>query len=99
MERVPIRHVDGEGTKQSGIGERIRELASEASITAKHGAAAKRERDQEHFSRKLVALERQIDQLVFELYELSPEDIAFVEQSSSESATTATRIQSGGLLR
>jgi hypothetical protein len=37
--------------------------------------------DRNHYENKCVALDRQIDALVYELYELTPAEIALVENS------------------
>ena len=37
----------------------------------------------ELFERQIKATDRQIDQLVYELYELTPEEIAIVEKSQA----------------
>lgn len=41
--------------------------------------AARTGRDRDHYEAKCAALDRQIDNLVYELYELTPEEIAIVE--------------------
>jgi adenine-specific DNA-methyltransferase len=41
------------------------------------------DRDRGHYEAKCAALDRQIDQLVYELYELTPEEIAIVEGASA----------------
>ncbi len=42
---------------------------------------ARTDRDQTFYTNKCHALDRQIDKLVYELYELTPEEIALVEAS------------------
>ena len=44
------------------------------------------DRDRQHLQYKSVALDRQIDQLVYGLYELTPEEVALVEGRESTSA-------------
>jgi hypothetical protein len=44
-------------------------------------AAARTERDKSFYESKCATLDRQIDNLVYELYELTPEEIAIVEGS------------------
>ena len=41
--------------------------------------SARTERDQTFYQSKSATLDRQIDNLVYELYELTPEEIAIVE--------------------
>ena len=45
----------------------------------KHKAAAKTQADQELYQRQIEATDRKIDSLVYELYGLTPEEIATVE--------------------
>lgn len=42
-------------------------------------ASAKTERDKTFYESKCATLDRQIDNIVYELYELTPEEIAIVE--------------------
>ena len=46
-------------------------------------ASARTERDQTFYESKCATLDRQIDNLVYELYDLRPEEIAIVESSGS----------------
>ena len=45
----------------------------------KHKSAARTVAEQEQFQRQIAATDRQIDALVYELYGLTEEDIAVVE--------------------
>lgn len=47
-------------------------------------AAARTERDKTFYESKCGSLDRQIDELVYELYELTPEEIAIVEGASGQ---------------
>ena len=49
------------------------------------------ERDKEHYARKMISLDRQIDQLVYELYQLTPEEISIVMSSVSSTASPRVR--------
>ncbi len=42
-------------------------------------ANAKTDKDKTYYENKCASLDRQIDRLVYELYELTPEEIAIVE--------------------
>ena len=42
-------------------------------------ASARTERDKTFYENKCATLDRQIDNLVYELYDLTPEEIAIVE--------------------
>jgi hypothetical protein len=44
-------------------------------------ASARTERDKTFCENKCATLDRQIDNLVYELYELTPEEIAIVEEA------------------
>jgi hypothetical protein len=44
----------------------------------KHKAAMRTQAEQEQFQRQIDATDRQIDALVYELYDLTPEEIAIV---------------------
>jgi len=45
-------------------------------------ASARTERDKNFYESKCATLDRQIDTLVYELYDLTPEEIAIVEGQS-----------------
>jgi hypothetical protein len=45
----------------------------------RHKAAAKTQADQELYQRQIEATDREIDALVYELYGLTPDEIATVE--------------------
>lgn len=47
-------------------------------------AAARSEGDKNFYESKCATLDRQIDQLVYELYNLTPEEIAIVESAASK---------------
>ncbi len=42
---------------------------------------ARSDRDRDHYESKCAALDRQIDELVYELYELTDDEIAIVENA------------------
>ena len=47
-------------------------------------AAARSEGDKNFYESKCATLDRQIDSLVYELYELTPDEIAIVESAASK---------------
>jgi adenine-specific DNA-methyltransferase len=49
--------------------------------TKKQLASAQTERDKTFYESKCATLDRQIDNLVYELYDLTPEEIGIVESS------------------
>ncbi|MES2696342.1 MAG: N-6 DNA methylase [Verrucomicrobiota bacterium] len=52
-------------------------------------AAAKSPGTQTHLEREIAATDRAIDQLVYQLYELTPEEVALVEQATAPAAKAA----------
>lgn len=52
-------------------------------------AAAKSPNEQTHLQREIAATDRAIDQLVYQLYELTPDEIALVEAATAPVATKA----------
>jgi len=48
----------------------------------RHLAAAQTDKDKTYYENKCAALDRQIDRLVYELYGLTEEEIAIVEESA-----------------
>jgi hypothetical protein len=59
--------------------DRIVQLVDQMLDAKKQFASALTERDKTFYENKCATLDRQIDQLVYELYELTPEEIAIVE--------------------
>lgn len=62
---------------------RVNEFSSSDQMldAKKQLAAARTERGKAFYENKCATLDRQIDSLVYELYELTPEEIAIVEGS------------------
>jgi len=44
--------------------------------------AAKTAQDKTHLQRRIAATDKEIDQLVYQLYDLTPEEIKIVEEST-----------------
>ena len=59
--------------------DRIVQLVDQMLEAKKQLAAARTERDKTFYQSKCATLDRQIDNLVYELYDLTPEEIAIVE--------------------
>jgi hypothetical protein len=59
--------------------DRIVQLVEQMLETKKQLASAQTERDRTFYESKCATLDRQIDSLVYELYDLTPEEIAIVE--------------------
>jgi len=47
-------------------------------LTKKHSQAARTDKDKNYYQDRCGALDRQIDNLVYQLYELTPEEMAIV---------------------
>jgi hypothetical protein len=61
--------------------ERLATLIDQMLEAKKQLAAARSEGDKNFYESKCATLDRQIDSLVYELYDLTPEEIAIVEDS------------------
>jgi type I restriction-modification system DNA methylase subunit len=81
IEKLPIHLIDSTPI------DRVREthmvqLVEQMLDAKKQLAGASTDRDKTFYESKCASLDRQIDQLVYELYELTPEEIAIVEGAS-----------------
>ena len=61
--------------------DQIVQLVDQMLEARKQLAAARSEGDQNFYESKCATLDRQIDSLVYELYDLTPEEIAIVEEA------------------
>ncbi len=64
--------------------DRIVQLVDQMLEAKKQLASARTERDKTSYENKCATLDRQIDELVYKLYELTPEEIAIVEGAPSK---------------
>lgn len=79
--RLPIRTLDLADTTQKAQHDRLVHLV-EAMLKAKaQVSTAKTDSDRNYLEDKCAGLDRQIDQLVYELYALTPEEVALVENN------------------
>ena len=81
VRNLPIRAIgsdSGEGVRQEELVERAGRMLS----LHKHLAAAKTGHDKTAIQRQIDATDRQIDRLVYELYELTEEEITIVEEAA-----------------
>ncbi len=83
MEKVPIREIDTK--KKAEKAQHDAMVAGVERMLKLHTdlAAAKSPDAQTHLQRDTEATDRAIDQLVYQLYDLTPEEIALIEQSTS----------------
>jgi len=79
MERVPIRPIDAKKADDSAHRDRIVQLVDQMLEAKQQLAAARSEGDKTFYETKCATLDRQIDNLVYELYDLTPDEIAIVE--------------------
>ena len=79
IERLPILVPDLTNKADSARHDRIVQLVDQMLEAKKQLAASSTERDKTFYESKCASLDRQIDNLVYELYDLTPEEIAIVE--------------------
>jgi type I restriction-modification system DNA methylase subunit len=79
IEQLPIRTINFSDKADRARHDRMVSLV-EAMLNAKRQLqTARTDRDRDHYEAKCAALDRQIDELVYELYALTPAEIALVE--------------------
>jgi type I restriction-modification system DNA methylase subunit len=79
MEQIPIRVIDSSKPEDAAREERMKQLVTQMLEAKQQEAAAGNEVKRDFWARKAVVLDRQINVLVYELYGLTPEEIALVE--------------------
>lgn len=83
VEQLPLPFRSPANQREANQHDRLVTFVDEMIAAKKNLVGARTDRDRQHFERKCVALDRQIDQLVYELYGLTPEEIALVEDRQS----------------
>jgi hypothetical protein len=81
MEKVPIRPIDLSDPADTARRDQMAHLVEQVLSLHKQLAGAKTPQDQTVLKRQIDATDRQIDQLVYELYGLTEEEIRIVEAS------------------
>jgi hypothetical protein len=81
--RLPIVIPQTSVGKEKKLGERLGQLVQQMLDLHQRLAEVKTEHEKTALRRQIDATDRQIDQLVYELYSLTPEEIRLVEQSTS----------------
>jgi predicted nucleic acid-binding Zn-ribbon protein len=76
---LPVRASDLANRADRERHDRVCKLVDQMLDAKKQLAAARTEREKNFYENKCATLDRQIDNLVYELYDLSPEEIAIVE--------------------
>jgi hypothetical protein len=81
MEKVPIRPIDPSNASDRARHDRIVHLVEQMLSLHKQLAAAKTPQEQTVLKRQIDVTDRQLDQLVYELYGLTDEEIRIVEEN------------------
>lgn len=84
LKDIPIPKLSKENPIDCGRHNRMVQLVDQMLEARKQLAAARSEGDQNFYESKCATLDRQIDNLVYELYELTPDEIAIVEGSAKQ---------------
>lgn len=79
VERLPIRKVDMNNPAEKARHDRMVELVERMLDLHKQLAAAKTDHAKTNLQRQIDATDAQIDKPVYELYELTPDEIKIVE--------------------
>lgn len=82
LKRLPIRTISFSESDDKARHDRMVQLVTQMLEAKQQLAAAQTERDKTFYESKCASLDRQIDNLVYELYDLTPEEIAIVEEES-----------------
>ncbi len=78
---LPIHIIDSSNAGEKAQHDRMVQLVDQMLEGKRQLASARTERDKTFYDNKCATLDRQIDQLVYELYDLTPEEIAIVEET------------------
>ncbi len=76
---LPIKEIGKEGSAVRNVQNQITELAEGLVSTNEQLATARIAQDKKFLERQIKATDRQIDQLVYKLYDLTPKEIALAE--------------------
>ncbi|MCH7501494.1 MAG: hypothetical protein IH886_16100 [Nitrospinae bacterium] len=82
LARLPIRQIDNSILKERGMHDCMVRLVETMLNLNKQLDLAKTAQDKTHLQRRIDATDQEIDQLVYQLYDLTPEEIAIVEEST-----------------
>jgi type I restriction-modification system DNA methylase subunit/predicted type IV restriction endonuclease len=81
LEQLPIRNIDFSNTIEKKMHDRMVQLVEQMLALHKQLAETKTGHEQTLLQRQIDVTDKQIDKLVYELYDLTPEEIAIVEKS------------------
>lgn len=79
LEQLPIIEIDKENESVTHIHDKLIQLANQMLESKKQLANAKTESEKEYLEKKCSTIDKQIDKLVYELYDLTEEEIKIVE--------------------
>lgn len=88
IRRLPIRTIDFTNQTDKAAHDRLVKLVDRMLDMYKQLAKAKSPHDKERIPREIESTDRQIDQLVYELYGLTEEEIAIVENATGSDEAT-----------
>lgn len=79
IEQIPIRTINFDDPKEKSAHDKIVELVETIIEAKKNLAAARTDRDKEFYERFCITLDTQIDDLVNQLYDITPEERKIIE--------------------
>ncbi len=82
MEQVPIHPIDAKKPAEKAKHDKIVSLVEQNLLVQKQAASAQSDKDKDFYGNKCAAIDSQIDALVYELYDLTAEEISIVEGAS-----------------
>jgi hypothetical protein len=82
IEQLPIRRIDSNDPGDKAAHDRLVQLVNSMMVLNQHLSTTKSAAQAEVIKRQIDATDREINRSVYELYDLSPEEIAMVEGSS-----------------
>jgi hypothetical protein len=82
MEQVPIRTIDFDDSVDQSCHDRMVEFVQRMLDLHRQLSSAKVPHDRQVIQRQIKTTDKQIDQLVYELYDLSEDEIRIVEEAT-----------------
>jgi len=82
LEQIPIRAINFADKTEKAMHDKMAALVDGMLEAKKHSQAARTDRDKIFYADRCAALDRQIDKLVFDLYQLTPDEIKIVESAA-----------------
>jgi len=82
VQRLPIRPIDFADSEERSIHDRIAQSVTEIQELNRRRHVAKTDHDKKLIQRQIAATDKQIDQLVYELYGLTDKEIRIVEEAA-----------------